>query len=201
MKLRHYLLVALPILAALFSGGSLLLLQDRLPPRTISMVAEAAPIGGPFSLVDHTGRKVADKDFLGAYALVFFGYTHCPDVCPTTLQEVAVVMNELGERSSRVRPLFISIDPERDTPEVLADYVSFFHPRIVGLTGTAEQVAGATEAFRVTHAKAEIDEDFYLMDHSSALYLMGPDGRYLTAFSHTTPPEEMAARIRGYIDG
>ena len=201
MKLRHYILVALPILAALFSAGSWFLLKDRLPRNTVTAVAEAAPIGGPFSLIDHTGRPVADKDFLGTFTLVFFGYTHCPDVCPTTLQEVALTMNELGEHSDEVRPLFISVDPERDTPAVLADYVSAFHPRIVGLTGTTAQVAAVTEAFRVIYAKAEIEDDFYLMDHSSRLYLMGPDGRYLTAFSHTTPPEEMAAKIRRYIDG
>ena len=200
MKLRHYLLVALPILAALFSAGSWFLLQDRLPGNSVT-IAEAAPIGGPFSLLDHSGSLVADTDFHGEFTLVFFGYTHCPDVCPTTLQEVAVAMAALGDESAEVRPLFITVDPERDTPEVLAHYVSAFHPRIVGLTGTVEQVAAVTEAYRVFYAKAEIDADFYLMDHSSALYLMGRDGRFLTAFSSTTLPEDMAAKIRGYIDG
>ena len=158
-----------------------------------------APFDVDFSLNDHNGRAMTIGDLGDRHALVLFGYTHCPDVCPTELANLATLLDDLGDQASDLSALFITVDPERDTPEVLAHYVSAFHPRIVGLTGTAEQVAAVTEAYRVFYARAEVDADFYLMDHSSALYLMGRDGRFLTAFSSTTLPEDMAARIRGYI--
>jgi len=155
-------------------------------------------VGGTFTLVAQDGATVTEKSFPGEYLLVFFGYTFCPDVCPTTLAEVSRTLDLLGDDAGRVRPLFITVDPARDTPQVLADYVGHFHPRILGLSGTPEQTAAVAKAYRVYYAKApgSADDDSYLMDHSALLYFMAPDGRYITAFSHQTPPEEMAKAIR-----
>ncbi len=163
----------------------------------------AAP-GGDFSLVDHTGRPVTEKDFLGNFLVVFFGYTYCPDVCPTTLNDVAIALDLLGDGSKRVQPLFISVDPKRDTPDVLADYVRAFDARIVGLTGTQAQTRAVAKAYRVSFAKAraaggEGDSD-YTVDHSAFVYFMGPDGTYLNHFAFGASPETMAEEMRRYID-
>ena len=174
----------------------------------------AALVGGPFELVDHTGRLVTQAAYAGDYLLVFFGYTFCPDVCPMTLGRVSVALDAPGESVERVRPLFISVDPERDTPEVLAAYVVAFHPRIVGLTGSAEQIKAVAKAYRVFYLRVEEEgrtsaEDYmmdhstedYMMDHSTIAYLMAPDGRYLRHFSNGTNPETMAASIRDELEG
>lgn len=166
------------------------------PAVTIRPMVE---IGGPFELVTHTGETVTDADFRGKYLLVFFGYTYCPDVCPTTLQTVAQALDELGDEADAVAALFISTDPDRDTPEVLADYVRLFHPRIVGLTGTPEQVARAARAYRVSYAKVKTSgSDGYLMSHSVFIYLMGPDGNLVAIFWPDTDPKEMADAIRAF---
>ncbi len=155
-------------------------------------------IGGPFTLVDHDGKTRSDGDFRGEHLLIFFGYTYCPDVCPTALSDMALALDELGDEAAKVRPLFITIDPARDTPERLKTYVANFHPRLVGLTGSQEAVTAAAKAYRVYFAKSksEAAPGEYLMDHTSIIYLMGPDGRYLTHFSLGTSAETMAARIR-----
>jgi cytochrome oxidase Cu insertion factor (SCO1/SenC/PrrC family) len=162
-----------------------------------------ATIGGSFELVDQTGRTVTDVDFRGKLMLIYFGYTFCPDVCPTELQAVAGTMDALGPDADRVQPIFITVDPERDTVPAMAEYVALFHPRMVGLTGTTEKVAAAARAYRVYYAKAKSkdDESFYTMDHSSFIYLMGTDGRFLEAFGHGTPPDRMAEAIRRHSGG
>ncbi len=156
-------------------------------------------VGGPFTLVNHKGETVTEKDFLGKYMLVFFGYTYCPDVCPTALSDMAAVLDMLGEeKAQKVVPVFISVDPARDTPEHLAEYVSFFHPRTVGLTGTEEQIKAVAREYRVYYRKndpAGNDPQDYLVDHTSIIYLMGPDGKLVTHFSHGTDPKAMAERI------
>lgn len=155
------------------------------------------PLGGPFTLVDHTGRTVTQADFGGKLKLIYFGYTYCPDVCPTELSTIAAVMDRLGPDAERVQPLFVSIDPARDTVPHMAGYVALFHPRLVGLTGTAEQVAAAARAYRVYYAKAPNGgETDYLMDHSSFVYLTGPDGTVKTVFPAKTTSETMADGIR-----
>jgi protein SCO1/2 len=159
-------------------------------------------IGGPFELVAHTGETVTDADFRGQYMLVFFGYASCPDVCPTALNTIAVALDELGEQAEAVRPLLVSVDPTRDTAEALADYVSLFHPRIIGLTGSPEQVAKAAKAYGASYATVEPEGESgnYLMNHSIFIYLMGPDGELLTLFLPDTDPKEMAAAIRTYLE-
>lgn len=153
-------------------------------------------IGGPFELVDQTGRPVTRDSFAGDYVLMSFGFTSCPDVCPTELSRMATTMDLLGADAERVRPVFITVDPERDTAAALADYVGRFHPRMIGLTGTPEQVAAAARAYRVYYDKVEQEGGHYTMDHSTFLYLLGPDGRTLEVLSHGTSPDELADRIR-----
>jgi protein SCO1/2 len=150
--------------------------------------AGQALIGGEFTLVDGKGKTVTDKDFHGQYTLVYFGFTHCPDICPTGLLLIANVLEDLGEDGKKITPLFISLDPERDTPEVVGNYVKHFSPRMVGLTGTPEQVKQAADAYKVYYRKvAEKDSAMdYVIDHSGYMYLMGPDGEYLAHFTHQT---------------
>jgi protein SCO1/2 len=198
------LAAALLLLAAIVAAGGWWLVQ-RPGPTLTGADGQATPqadIGGPFALVAHTGERVTDADFRGRWLLVFFGYTFCPDVCPTALGKVAVVMDELGPLADRVQPLFVSVDPERDTPEVLAEYVAQFHPSIVGLTGTPEEIAKVAKEYRAFYRKVVpegADESDYLMDHSAYLYLMGPDGKFVRVFSHTQGPDEIAAAIRELV--
>jgi protein SCO1/2 len=157
-------------------------------------------LGGPFALVDHTGKAVTEADFAGRFLLVYFGFTYCPDVCPTELGIVAAALDAMESQGERVTPVFVSIDPERDTPEAMADYVSRFHPRMVGLTGTPEQVAATARAYRVFYAKVSRPEmSEYLMDHSSFIYLVGPDGRVRALFRSNTAPEAIAEAVRGQL--
>ncbi len=156
-----------------------------------------ALIGGAFALTDHQGKSVTEADFQGHHTLVYFGYTFCPDVCPTELQAITETLEQLGPKADGIIPLFITVDPERDTVPVLADYVENFHPRLRGLTGTLEEVRVATRAYRVYFKKADELKggDEYFMDHTSLIYFMGPDGDYITHFTFGTPPDEMAARL------
>jgi cytochrome oxidase Cu insertion factor (SCO1/SenC/PrrC family) len=162
-----------------------------------------ALIESDFSLDDHTGNPVSDEDFEGKWQLVFFGFTSCPDVCPTTLSDVSAVLEQLGDGAEQVQPLFITVDPERDTPEVMAEYVANFDPRIVGLTGSMEQIKQAAQAFRAYYAKVEQEgqADGYTMDHSAFLYLMSPDGEYAAHFSVRDEPAAIADQIRAYLEG
>jgi protein SCO1/2 len=156
-----------------------------------------ALIGGPFSLVDQNGKRVTEKDFRDRYMLVFFGFTSCPDICPAGLQLVAAALDKLGEKADRVVPVFISVDPERDTPEKLNEYVQNFDARFVGLTGTPDEIAKAAKAYRVYYKKvpnADLPDD-YTIDHTAIFYLMDPKGEFVTHFAPTTPVEEMAAKI------
>lgn len=157
-------------------------------------------IGGSFTLVDGTGATRTDEDFRGRLMLVYFGFTYCPDVCPTELQAMGQAVDLLGDKANSVQPIFITIDPERDTPQMVGQYVESFHPRMVGLTGTPEQVAAAAKAYRVYYRKAEVEgSSDYLMDHSSIVYLMGRDGKFLTHFSHGTSPQDMAKGISKHL--
>lgn len=155
-----------------------------------------ALIGGPFTLVDHEGDTRTAEDFAGRPMLVYFGYTYCPDVCPTGLQTLSDALDRLGALGETVQPVFITVDPARDTVPVMADYVAHFHPRLVGLTGTEEQVAQVAKAYRIYRSVPEAGGDDYLVDHSSFTYLMGPDGAYLDHFSHGVSADAMADRIR-----
>jgi len=156
-------------------------------------------IGGPFTLVDQNGTTVTDADFRGQFMLVYFGYTFCPDVCPTALNRNADAMDELGEKAEKVVPILVTVDPARDTVEHMKEYAKFFHPRLVALTGSEEQVKAAAKAYRVYYARVDEeggDPDNYLMDHTAITFMMGPDGQFVQHFSHDATPEDMAERMR-----
>lgn len=159
------------------------------------------PFRAAFDLTDHTGIVRTQADFVGRWMLVFFGFANCPDVCPTTLSEVAAVMEGLGDEADKVQPLFISIDPERDTPSELADFVPRFGAGIIGLTGTPEQIAGTADSFHIFYEQIEeaAAPDGYTMGHSSQLFLFGPDAGYLTSWQYGTPAEEILSDLRELI--
>ncbi|MGE0744592.1 MAG: SCO family protein [Rhodospirillales bacterium] len=162
-----------------------------------------AKIGGPFALTDQDGRTRTDADFRGSLMMVYFGYTYCPDACPTALLSMTQALDMLGPDAEKVVPVFITIDPARDTADQLKLYAQNFHPRTVMLTGTPEQVAAAAKAYRVYYAKAKGSEDEkpdqYLMDHTSIIYLMGRDGRYITHFTHATQADKIAETLRKHL--
>jgi protein SCO1 len=147
----------------------------------LSQGGTASLVGGPFILRDGNGREVTDREFRGKYMLVYFGYTFCPDVCPTTLNEVTEALEHLGAKADRVQAIFITVDPRRDTPAVVKQYAAAFTPRLIGLTGTDEQIAKVAQEYRVYYAEHRTGSgpNDYTMDHSSVLYLMGPDGRFI----------------------
>jgi protein SCO1/2 len=193
---RSGVLVGVACLALILFAVGALLLAER---HRGDLQAASAPsgIGGPFTLVDGDGRQVTDRDFRGKYLLVYFGYTSCPDVCPTTLNEVAAAMEKLGPKAARVQPLFITVDPERDTPDVMKRYAAAFSPRIVGLTGTPEEIASVSREYRVYYAAHRTGnaQGDYTVDHSSILYLMGPDGRFVAPIRTDEMADEMAADV------
>lgn len=154
--------------------------------------AGQALVGGPFTLTDHTGKRVTDKDFRGRYMLVYFGYTWCPDVCPTELQVISAALESMGTAAERIQPIFITVDPERDTVAQMAEYVGSFHERLIGLTGSPEEIAAIAKAYRVYYAKADSSDENYAVDHSSLIYLMGPDGKFVTHFPYGTDPKKLA---------
>jgi len=164
--------------------------QQDVPPNT-------ANIGGPFALTNQDGKHVTDADYRGKYLLVYFGYTYCPDMCPTGLQSISRALDQLGSEAAKVQPLYITIDPDRDTPAKLKDYIASFHPRIVGLTGSPPQIAAAAKAYQVYYKRGEqVDEHDYMMDHSSLIYLMNPDGKFITTFNEETDPVAMVKVLR-----
>ena len=160
-----------------------------------------ASIGGPFTLVNQDGETVTQDDFKGKYMLIYFGYTYCPDVCPTELQVMGTALDMMPQDiADEITPVFFTVDPERDTVEAVAEYVPYFHDRMVGLTGTVEQTTAAAKAFRVYYAKAipegePEDTDTYLMDHSSFVYLMDREGKFVRHFNYGTSPEDMAKGV------
>lgn len=160
-----------------------------------------AAVGGPFTLENGSGQAVTERTFRGKYALVYFGYTYCPDVCPTTLNEVAGAMDHLGAKARDLQPIFISVDPERDTPGVVKQYTAAFTPRLVGLTGTPQEIAQVAKEYHVYYAKHVTGPGpkDYTMDHSSILYLMGPDGRFIAPIDAGESGKAMAASIAKLI--
>jgi protein SCO1/2 len=157
---------------------------------------QTAAIGGPFRLTDQNGRTVTDQDFAGKPFLVFFGFTHCPEVCPTTLFEMSEVFRKLGADADRAHALFITVDPERDTPASLKDYLSSFDPHMSGLTGDAAAIAAVAKEYRVYYKKVPLDDGSYTMDHSAIVYLMDKDGRFVSPFSLKRTTEAAADDLR-----
>ena len=167
--------------------------------RSSSVGPAIAAVGGPFQLVDQDGKTVSDADMKGRPFLVFFGYTHCPDVCPTTLFEMSQMLRALGPDAGRIGALFITVDPERDTPAVLKDYLASFDPHLRGLTGDPAAVDAALKAYRVYAKKVPLKDGDYTMDHTAVVYLMDKNGRFVAPFNMKRTAEAEAADVRGYL--
>jgi len=158
------------------------------------------PVGGPFALIDHTGTVRTDVDFRGKLLLLYFGFTYCPDLCPTDLQSIGLAINQLGMAGESVQPVFVTLDPERDTPQHLANYVALFHPRLIGLTGDASSIRQAARAYKVYYAKVPTAGTDYTVDHSGYIYLMDRAGQYLGFFPPGTPPDRMVDVMRPLVE-
>jgi protein SCO1/2 len=191
-------------LAEAFANRIAMLFGGNAPVAAMGGVSlpQGMALGGAFTLVDQAGRTVTERDYAGRWMLIYFGYSFCPDVCPTELGVMTTAIDQLGPAGEQVVPVFISVDPQRDTPAHLADYVGRFHPRLQGLTGTPEQVAEAARRYRVYFSKVQRpDMTDYLMDHSSFVYLVGPDSRVRSLFRPETTPEAMAAAVAAQLGG
>ncbi|MCB1651694.1 MAG: SCO family protein [Alphaproteobacteria bacterium] len=203
--------IALFAILAIWLGTVLAQRQKQEDSAAVSQKSErpapmaGAQLGGPFSLIDQDGKPVTQENFAKDYKLIYFGFTYCPAICPTELQKVARAMNELEqeapEAAAHLQPIFISVDPERDTPEVMKGYVQQFHPRLIGLTGSPEQVEAAKKAYRVFAKKVQ-DETMndYTVDHSSFIYLMSPDDQLLAMYRVNDNAEDLAGDIKKHIE-
>jgi protein SCO1 len=196
MRARLIVFLIAGFVIGALAGAAVLLLTTPQGGQPVESSGTAL-IGGPFSLVGADGKPVTDRDFRGRYMLIFFGFTHCPDICPAELQVIAQALNELGDKAKNVVPIFITLDPERDTPEAMANYVKSFGPNFVGLTGSSEAIAAAAKAYRVSYSKVENKgaPGDYSVDHSALIYLMGPDGRYVAHFTYGLSPDQLAKKL------
>jgi len=165
----------------------------------LSKVATASAIGGPFQLVDQTGQPVSDKNLKGKPTIIFFGFTHCPDVCPTSLFEMSEILRVMGDDAKRVNAFFVSVDPERDTPPIMKDYLSSFDPNLRGLSGSPEATAQVISSYRVYAKKVPLKDGDYTMDHTALIYLLDRDGRFVAPFNIKRRPEEAAADLKKYL--
>jgi len=202
MKKRLPLLAIAGLIAGAALGLMFVTSSANRPAQQGSTVTGKALIGGPFTLTDQAGRRVTEKDFLGRYMLIFFGYTHCPDICPSALQVMAAALDKLGDKAKEITPVFVTLDPERDTPAKMADYVKSFDQRIVGLTGSKEEVASAAKAYRVYYQLGQPDKQTgdYAVDHAAIIYLMGKDGQFVTHIPHTTNVDQVVNTISKALD-
>ena len=191
------LVIGAAFLAGLFlCFGAVLVVSSRM---STPVAQQIAAVGGPFKLIDQNGKAVSDQDLKGHPFLVFFGFTHCPDVCPTTLFDVSEMLRALGPDADRTRALFITVDPERDTPAVMKDYLSSFDPHLAGLTGDPAAIATVAKAYRVYYKKVPLDGGEYTMDHTAIVYLMDKEGRFVSPFSLKRGTEAAAADLRRYL--
>ena len=196
MRARLIAFIVAGFLIGALAGAAVLLITTPQGGQPVQSSGTAL-VGGPFALVGTDGKPVTDRDFRGRYMLIFFGFTHCPDICPAELQVIAQALEQLGDKAKNVVPIFITLDPERDTPEAMGNYVKSFGPNFVGLTGSPEAIAATAKAYRVSYAKVENKESAadYSVDHSALVYLMDPEGRYVTHFSYGLSAEQMAEKL------
>jgi cytochrome oxidase Cu insertion factor (SCO1/SenC/PrrC family) len=175
--------------------------DERLAARLMDdLMWNRGPIGGPFALIDHTGKPRTDEDFRGKLLLIYFGYSNCPDVCPADLMQIGLAVDGLGPAGEAVQPLFITLDPDRDTAAHLADYVPLFHPRLIGLTGSVKEIRRAALAFKVYYAKYPPDSPDYVVDHSSFVYLVDGAGKYIGFFPPGTTADRMIEMITPHLN-
>ena len=196
-RTKRLLLILSAFLAGLVLCFTVVLIVTGRGPE--SFASTSAAIGGPFKLTDQNGKQITDRDLKGRPSLIFFGFTHCPEVCPTALFDISEVLNKLGPDAAKVNAVFITVDPERDTPGVLKDYLSSFNPRLVGIGGDAEALAAVAKAYRVYYKKVPTKDGDYTMDHTAIVYLMDKNGQFVAPFSLKRKPEDGAAELRRYI--
>lgn len=189
-------LVPYALAAAAILGGLLWNAGDRVAQLGTTVANGTALVGGPFKLVDQDGKTRTDADFHGRFALIYFGYSYCPDVCPTTLALMASARDKLGPKAARVVPMFITVDPERDTPKILKPYMKSFGADFVGLTGDMAHIKAVAREYRVYIAKHKLPGGNYAMDHSGVVYLMGPDGKFVTYYEDTLGPDGIADDLK-----
>jgi len=191
------------VLAAVIGAAALVFTYTNQQSRVADGlgISTAVPVGGPFEMTDHTGRRVTDELLKGGYSLIYFGYTFCPDVCPTELQDLSVAINLAGEAGEKVTPVFVTIDPKRDGQQEIADYVSAFHPRMIGLRGSEADTTQIAKAYRVYYRPVNEGDEYYLMDHSNFIYLMGPDGQNIAIFNGEVDPQVIARGIQEAVGG
>src|SRR6202042_3811988 len=188
------------VIVAAFSGSLLVgLLLMLWALGGLRSVTAPAAIGGPFQLTDQTGQTVTEKNLQGRPTLIFFGFTHCPDVCPTSLFEISEVLRAMGKDADRVNAYFVSVDPERDTAGAMKDYLSSFDPHLKGLTGDPEAVAKVISGFRVYAKKVPLKDGDYTMDHTALIYLMDREGKFVSPFNLKRTPEEAAKDLQRYL--
>jgi protein SCO1/2 len=196
-RTTRLLLILAAFLAGLVLCFTVVLIVTGRGPE--SLASTSAAIGGPFELTDQNGKEITERDLKGHPSLVFFGFTHCPEVCPTTLFDISEVLNKLGPDAAKVNALFITVDPERDTPAALKDYLSSFNPRLVGVGGDAPELAKVAKEYRVYYKKVPLKDGDYTMDHTAIVYLMDKNGQFVAPFSLKRKPEEAAAELRRYL--
>jgi protein SCO1 len=192
--------IVISIGAAVFIGWMQTSKRDSDSNKNPHVVTANVELGGEFALTDHNGNRVTDKDFKDKLMLVYFGYTFCPDFCPAELTAIAETLKMFGSRVEQIQPLFISIDPERDSQEVLKNYVAGFHPKLLGLRGNPGETEKIKEAYKIYAAKTQEGTDSdYLVDHTTFVYLMGRDGKFITMFKYGTPPQSMYKEIKKHL--
>jgi protein SCO1 len=188
------------LLIAVLAGGLIWHASENVPGLGRTVTSGQVAVGGPYSLIDQNGDKRSDTDFRGKYQLIYFGYSFCPDVCPTTLAVMSQALNKMGAESQRIVPIFVTIDPERDTPKVLKQYVAAFGPNFVGLTGSVKDIAAVEKEYRVYAKKTPLDKSGnYGMDHSSVIYLIGPNGKLVTFYDELISPEALEKDLKAKI--
>jgi len=197
-KTKEALIPYLLLVAAL-AGGLIWHESESVPGLGRTITTGSAQVGGPFQLIDQNGNPRSLADFRGKYVLIYFGYSFCPDVCPTTLGVMQEALDRMGTDANRIVPVFVTVDPERDTPAVLKTYMAAFGPRFVGLTGSAGQIAAVEKEYRVYAKKQPLPGGGYGMDHSSVIYLMGPDGRLVTFYDELVLPKDLAKDLKAKI--
>jgi protein SCO1/2 len=197
LRRRHVIILGAVFAAALLAAFVAFSPMFERPRVVVSGVAD---VGGPFTLTAHTGERISDQAFRGKFMLVAFGFTHCPDVCPAELQVMTAALDDMGPAGERVQPLFITIDPERDTADHLAEYMAYFHPRFIGLTGTPDEIASVAKAYHVWYQKVDGDSPDYVMDHTSIMYLMDPDGAFVQHFSFGTSADTLSEALLAAVN-
>jgi protein SCO1 len=205
--IRTYAMIATALLAAMLGALGYMVWRDGrtgddqfVQCRATQIAGGAGALGGPFTLTDHTGATVTEASFADRPTILYFGYTFCPDVCPLDNARNAEAVDLLAAKGYDVTPVFVTIDPERDTQEVMAEFVRFMHPKMIGLTGTAEQLRDAARAYRVYYAKQESTDEFYLVDHSTFAYLLLPGHGFVDIIRRDQSPQQVADMVGCFVD-